>query len=160
MVSGYAPTNIRVFYQIAQESIAAVRADLAANRRPKPNGEPGFIIRWDPDRKGFKTAFVAIVFSGIFIESALHILIAQRLGVGTAESEDRKTYEEKLELLGCTDADLVGRCMEYRNSRKAIVHEKAFLDDDTFCTAQDEAEKAIALVDLIVNRFSLVGSLI
>jgi hypothetical protein len=160
MASEFAPTNIRVFWQIAQESIAAVRADLAANRRPKSNGEPGFIITFDPDRKGFKAAFVAIVFSGIFIESALHILIARSLGVAAAESGDRKSYEEKLELLGCTDADLVDRCKEYRKARKAIVHEKAFFDDGTVRTAQDEAEKAIALVELIVDRFNLAGSFI
>jgi len=148
-------TNASVFYQIAQESIAKVREDMALNRRPKPNGEPGFILTPDPERKGFKASFVAIVFSGFFIESALHILIARKCGVAIAKAAAHKSYEEKLKLLGCTDHALFELCKRFRIARREIVHEKAFIDNDRFLTAQDEAESAILLVNRIIEALDL-----
>lgn len=152
---GFVPTNIAVFYQIAQESIAKVREDIAANRRPKPNGEPGFILTLDPERKGYKASFVTIVFCGFFIESALHILIARKCGVAVAKAADHKSYEEKMKLLGCTDPAIFDLCKRFRVARREIVHEKAFIDNDKFLTAQDEAESAILLVNRIVAALDL-----
>ncbi len=98
---------------------------------------------------------MAIVFCGIFIESALHILIARKRGVAIAKAADHKCYEEKLRLLDCVDKGLFDLCKRYNDARREIVHEKAFQDNDRFLTAQDEAESAITLVARIVDIFDL-----
>ena len=151
----YVHTSIRYFYRIAQEAIAFVRADQKARVRPKPDGQPGSVLIWDPAQRGFKTSFVAIVFSGIFIEAALHQLIASRKGIDEAKRTDKWTYEKKLRLLGCGDESLFEHSKEYTIARREIVHEKAYLDDGNLHIAQQEAERAFELVEKIVELFDL-----
>ena len=148
-------TSIRYFYQIAQEAIAFVQEDLRARIRPKPDGQPGAGILWDPEQRGFKTSFVAIVFSGMFIEAALHQLIASRKGIEEAKRTDKWTYEKKLGLLGCSDTSLFLLCKEYSAARREIVHEKAYLEDGSLRIAQREAERAFELVEKIIELFDL-----
>jgi hypothetical protein len=149
-------TNVRVFYRIAQESYEEMNIHLNSNRRPKPNGEPGYIMTFDPEQKSFKNAFITIVFSGIFLESLLHLRIVKKYGLEVFKEYDRKPYEEKIKLLGCSDQSIIELCKKYRDARREIVHEKAYLNNDAFLrAAQEEAEIAIELVNKVVAYFKL-----
>jgi len=151
----FAHTNFRVFYKIAQEYYAAMNEFLNMYRRPKPNGEPGYILTLDPDQKSFKHAFITIVFSGVFLESILHLLIVKLKGIEAFKEYDRKIYEDKLQLLGCYDQSILDLCEKYRRARREVVHEKAHLDNDYFRAAQKKAEIAIELINKVVAYFKL-----
>ena len=148
-------TNVRVFYKIAQESYEKMNTYLNSNRRPKPNGEPGYIITFDPEQKSFMNALITIVFSGIFLESLLHLRIVKMHGLEVFKEYDRKSYEDKIKLLGCNDQSIIKLCRNYRNSRREIVHEKAYLDNDSIRAAQEEAEIAIKLINKVAAYFDL-----
>jgi len=126
-----------------------MRDDMAGRVRPKPDGEPGSIITYDPERKSFKNAFVTIVFCGVYLESLLHLLIVKRFGTEIYEQYDRRSYEDKLRLLGCTDEVILEGCRHYRDARRDVVHEKAHMDRNNIRIAQDEAKLAMALIDKI-----------
>jgi len=72
---------------------------LIQSRIPKPNGEPGWIITYDPEQRSFKNAFITIVFCGVFLEAMLHLLIVERKGFDIFNKYDRKSYKDKLQLL-------------------------------------------------------------
>jgi len=149
-------TNTRVFYKIAKEAYGAMDKDLNSSRRPKPNNDPGWIITYDPDQKSFKNAFITIVFCGVFLESLLHLLIVERKGLDIFMKYDRnKTYEDKLQLLGCDDQSILGMCRHYRDARREVVHEKAHLDNEKYRVAQKEAAYAMDLINKIVTHFNL-----
>ena len=120
-------TNIRAFYQIAKESYELMQREFESGRRPKPNGEPGEIITYDPDQKSFKSALIAITFCGIYLEALLHHLIIEKKGLPALKKceRNRDTYEKKLTLLGFTEQSILDECEPYRTARKEIVHEKA-----------------------------------
>ncbi len=153
--SDFVHTNFRVFYKIAKEAYEAMRNDLDSSRRPRPGGEPGWIITYDPDKKSFKNAFITIVFCGVQIEAVLHLLIVKYKGVEVFKKYDAKSYEDKLKLLGCTDKLIMELCERFRKTRREIVHEKAYLNAESFRIAQKEAETAIELVDKIIAYFKL-----
>src|SRR3972149_7174103 len=153
--NNFVHTNVHVFYKIAKESYAAMNEFTNRNRKPKPNSEPGYIITLDPEQKSFKHALITIVFCGMFFESILHLLIAKQKGLDTFREYDFKSYEEKLQLLGCADQSLLDICKQFREARKEIVHEKAFINADSLRIAQKEADVAIELIDKIVAHFKL-----
>ena len=64
--SDFVHTNVRFFYEIAKESYEVMKDEFDSHKRPKPGGEPGWILTWDPDHKSFKKAFVTIVFCGVW----------------------------------------------------------------------------------------------
>lgn len=143
-------SNIDVYWAIAEEAHAAMQASLSEYQTPKPNGELGFIIRNDPDRRSFKQAMIAIAFSGMVLDSLLYLLLLERLGKAKAAKVDRLPHEERVIALGITDAGLLGRVVAFREARKELVHEKAVdiseLGGQTMRTAQREAEHAVALI--------------
>lgn len=152
-------TNVDACLEIAEEALAeAERLDQIA-RTPKPNGEPGFIIQYDRERKSFKNSLIAIAFAGIYFEALLYIAGTKRYGKTTYERKyDRKTYEEKLQLLGIVDTRLLEQAAVFRKRRSELVHEKAVEISEVTAaamhTAQDEAKRAIALVREITREFS------
>lgn len=129
-----------------------------SGRRPKPDGEPGWILSYDPDQRGFKDAFVVIVFCGIYLEALLHLLIVQRHGDSVFKKYDRKSYGEKLSLLGCTDSSILSGCKHYQVVRREIVHEKAHSDSKIIRWAQDEASKSAQLIESINTYLKVVMS--
>ena len=143
-------SNIDVYWAIAEEAHASMEASLSEHRTPKPSGEPRFIIRIDPERRSFKQAMVAIVFSGLVLDSFLYLMLLERLGKVKAAKVDRLPHEERLQSLGVTDVALLGRVAEFREARKELVHEKAVdvseLGGQNVRTAQREADRAIALI--------------
>ena len=138
--------------------------DMARNVQPIPDGGGRAIKRFDPEQTSFKQAMVSIMFTCIWLEAMLHLLIVRRWGKSRFEELDWRPYEGKLEALGCNDEDLLRRAVRLRKTRKGLVHEKAHLefnDEGEFMgellTAQEEAENARAVMEGVENWFG-VGS--
>jgi hypothetical protein len=150
-------TNVDVYFSIAEE--AQVEAERLENlaRRPNPNG--GFIITYDPERKSFKQALIAITFAGIFLESLFYIRGVKQFGRGEYNKKyDRKSYEEKLRSFGVTDQILLAEAERFRKMRRDLVHEKAVevsdLTADAIHVAQHEARKAVSFVKTVAERLA------
>ena len=142
-------SNLRVYERIARDAQAESQRLLKAGRRPKPGGEPGYIVTFDSDQQSFKSALIAIVFAGIYLESLLYLEGTSTLG---KNYDDRACYEQKLEALGVTDPQVLEQCRDFRISRKRLVHEKAGSPADLgeIRVGQDDAERAIAFLDAVV----------
>jgi hypothetical protein len=128
-------TNLDVYLAIAEEALVECERLEKESRTPKPDGEPGFIVKYDPERKSFKNGLIAITFAGIFLEAYFYIVGVSRFGrTEYNKTHDRKTYEQKLILFGISDPALLARCGHFREMRKDVVHEKAAetLDVDNF----------------------------
>ena len=143
-------TNVRIFRSIADSAYKKMSEDLCAGISPKPDGSHGVVKTLDPEQMSFKEAMISIVFSCIWLEAILHLLIVQEYGREFYEKVDRnKSYKEKLRLLKCDDDELLRNVERLRTARKEIVHEKAHFEFDNlgkfegnFMLAQDEAENA------------------
>ena len=143
-------TNVHIFGAIADAAYERMYEDMANNVRPMPDGSSRFIKVFDPEQNSFKDAMVSIVFSCIWLEALLHLLIVEKLGRECFKKVDRRlSYGEKLGLLGCSDEKLLEWIVQLQESRRQLVHEKAHLeytDEGVFAgevkTAQDEAENA------------------
>lgn len=134
-------TNVSTYKTIAQEAYEKMASANKSGRTPKADGT-GWILKYDPERTSFKSAMISIVFTGMWLEALLHLLIVSRHGEHKYREYDRKIYEEKLLLLGITDNDLIEQVKRFRIIRKELVHEKAHFDIESLKTAQDEAEIA------------------
>ena len=155
MASEYKPifTNVRIFSSIAHTAYKKMSEDMRKSIRPKPDGSPGVIKEFDPTQVSFKEAMISIVFSCIWLEATLHLLIVQNRGRECFKKVDRSPYEEKLRLLECGDERLLRNVNRLQIARKELVHEKAHFDfsesgefTGKLMTAQDEAENARAVV--------------
>ena len=142
-------TNVRIFGAIAETAFTRMSEDMAKNIRPASGGGSGTIKTYDPEQKSLKDALICIVFSCIWLEALLHLLIVRQFGRKCFKKVDRWPYGKKLELLGCTNVELLKQVGQLRESRKEIVHEKAYFEftaDGEFKgevkAAQDEAENA------------------
>lgn len=150
-------TNVAVYREVVEESYASMQETMRKQCRPKSNGDPGLIKIYDPSKKSFKQAMICIVFAGMWLEAELHIQLGWRRGKDVAKEFDRKTWEEKLRILGVDDGELLEKVCEFRKSRKDLVHEKAFFSQDYFSVAQDSAELAFRLVGLVEKSLRVVG---
>lgn len=139
-------TNVEVYREIADEAYQGMVTLTAAARRPKPDGSPGWIVTYDPGQTSFKQAMISLVFTGMWLEAALHLLIVTTYGKDKFKEYDRKSYEEKLSLLGCNDQELLKSVSRFRKARRDMVHEKAHFDNSEIKWAQKEAENAHALI--------------
>ena len=143
-------TNVHIFGAIADAAYTRMSDDMDKNIRPMPDGSPGTIKTFDTEQKSFKEAMISIVFSCIWLEALLHLLIVRKFGRKCFEKVDRRlSYGKKLQLLGCTDEQLLEWTGQLQESRRQLVHEKAHLeytDEGVFTgevkTAQAEAEHA------------------
>ena len=142
-------TTSSVYLMIAREAAENMDKELSKIMRPKPTGEAGFVITFDPERKSFKEALIAIVFSGIYLDAVLHIQIAKKLGLHQCKTLDKASYEVKLRKLGCTDESIINDAQRYRLSRREVVHEKSYLNKYSMNIAQDEARLSIDLVERV-----------
>jgi len=147
-------TNIGIYKAIADEAHLEIVQLMESGRRPKPDGSAGWIKTFDPNQTSFKQSMVSIVFTGMWLEALMHLLIVKKYGKDEFKKYDFKTYEEKLKLLGCMDEKLLHRVSRFRGIRKSLVHEKAFFDEDGIKKAQDEAENAHEILVAIHNHFS------
>lgn len=153
-------SNADIYLAIAQEAHASMRAELAKVVKPKPDGTPGYIMRFEPDRRSFKDAMVTVVFAGIYLEALLYLSLRNRFGRADALKIDRDRYEDRLKRLGVTDTDLLQRVAAFREARRDLVHEKAVAPDEleshTIRIAQDTADNAISLLQDI-RRLLIAG---
>lgn len=147
-------TNAEVYRAIADEAYQKMVQSIEAGRRPKPDGSTGWIVTYDPDQTSFKQAMISLVFTGMWLEAMMHLLIVKAHGKDGFKEYDFKSYEEKLTLLGCTDEELLNSVSRFRKARRALVHEKAHFDDGEIRWAQKEAENAHGLLTAIYERFS------
>ncbi len=146
--------NLHIYLAIAKDSLAESDRIGAAQTRPKPNGEKGSIITFDPKRSSYKYSLIAIVFAGIYLEALLYIKGVQQLGKAVYDKDkiDRKVYEDKLKTLGITDPQILAAFKHFRTVRNELVHEKAFQQSESdFWFAQEEAHKAIDLIDRVTK---------
>jgi hypothetical protein len=146
-------SNAKIYLDIAVDAYEMSKQIEVASRRPKPDGQPGFVITYDP--KSFKQSLIAIAFAGIYLEALLYIVGVGKLGKEGYNKIDRKEYEKKLEALGVTDPNTLGTCKKFREARNDLVHEKAIhpqaVGEVTFREAQREAGNAIAFVRSITD---------
>jgi hypothetical protein len=148
-------SNANIYLTIAVEALKASKRLDEASRRPKPDGQPGFVVTLDPERKSFKQSLVAIVFAGIYLEALLYIVGVAKFGKGGYEKIDLQHYENRLVALGISDQETLKACKQFREARKDLVHEKAIdpqaVGEATFRAAQREAENAVAFVQSITG---------
>lgn len=142
-------TNVEVYGAIAVEAYQKMVQSIEAGRRPKPDGSVGWIVKIDPAQTSFKQAMICLVFTGMWLEAMMHLLIVKEHGENRYKEYDFKSYEEKLTLLGCTDKELLTSVSRFRKGRKTLVHEKAHFDDVEIRWAQKEAENAHGLLTAI-----------
>jgi deoxycytidylate deaminase len=145
-------SNARIFYEMASASHANMQSLINAGKRKKPNGEVGHIVTYDPDHKSFKEALSVIVFSGVYLEALLHLLIVKEHSKSVFKKNDKK-YEIKLKLLGCNDKQLLAECAHYRTIRREVVHEKAHFDSKKLRVAETEAERAFSFIESLRTFF-------
>ena len=143
-------SNLGVYLSIAEEALEeSERLEISA-RSPKPDGKPGFVIQYDPERKAFKNSLITVTFAGIYLEALLYIVGISRIGKTEYLKIDQKHYEEKLKKLGLTDSELLDTCKRFRKVRNDLVHEKALesaeMIEGEFFFAQREARNAVSFV--------------
>ncbi|MFX0203726.1 MAG: hypothetical protein ACFFCW_47110 [Candidatus Hodarchaeota archaeon] len=147
-------TNIAIYKAIADEAHQKMVQLMEAGRRPKPDGSAGWIITYDPNQTSFKQSMISIVFTGMWLEALMHLLVVKKYGKDKFKEYDFEPYEKKLQLLGCTDKKLLDRVSRFRKTRKSLVHEKAHFDFGEIKKAQDEAENAHEMLVAIHKHFS------
>ncbi len=145
-------SNISTYKAIALDAHKSMQELLDAGRRPKDDGSPGYILTYDPDHKCFKQAMITIVFTGMWLDALLHLLIVQDHGLKIFKKYDHKSYEDKIRFLGCSDQHILDEVKKFRALRNELVHEKAYCDDGQLKTAQDEADNAYNLL-VSVDKF-------
>ena len=150
-------TNISIYKIIAEEAHQKMRELIDAGRRQKTDGSQGWVITYDPTQGSFKQAMISIVFTGMWLEAMLHLLIIQEYGEQKFKEYDFKPYEEKLKLLGCSDQQIIDRATRFRKVRKELVHEKAHCDNGEIRTAQNEADNAKELLVLLQKQFFTIN---
>ena len=109
MTSEHKPilTNVGVYRSIADAAYRKVSEDMGENVRPRPDGDPGVIKAFDPEQLSFKQAMISVVFTCIWLEATLHLLIVGKHGRKCFREVDKVPYETKLHLLGCRNAESV-----------------------------------------------------
>jgi hypothetical protein len=147
-------TNISTYKAIAEEAYQKMRESIDSCRRPKPDGSAGLVITYDPSQSSFKQSMITIVFTGMWFEAIMHLLIVETYGREKFKEYDFKSYEEKLQLLGCLDQQIIDRVTRFHKTRKVLVHEKAHFNDAEIRRAQDEAHSAYELLVALHNEFS------
>ena len=98
-------------------------ADMAENVRAVPGG--AVVKTFDPEQLSFKQAMISVVFTCIWLEAVLHLLIVRNLGREAYTNKvDFSGYAAKLTLLGCGDEDLLRNAERLREARRELIHEK------------------------------------
>jgi hypothetical protein len=163
-------SNVSVFYSIAQTASRRSKELTEQAKTPMP-GEPGrFVIKWDPGQEGFKNAFVAIVFSGVYLDALLNIEGARRLGEDKYRKLYMQKYEDRLKALDVTDAQLLIDCEKFRGIRNEVTHEKAIFADPLtgvmtslgsmeISTAQEDAWFSASFIDRVTTELKKLGGM-
>ncbi len=149
----FALSNVATYKAIALDAHKEMHERINSGRRLKDDGSPGWIITFDAERRSFKKAMIAIVFTGMWLEALLHLLIVRDHGIEKFKEFDFKSYADKMRLLGCSDQRFLDAAEKFRQCRKELVHEKAHFDTSEIKTAQDEADNAHQLLLAVDSLF-------
>jgi hypothetical protein len=145
-------TNLATYKAIAEEAYTQMVKANESSRTPRSDGA-GWIIRYDPEQASFKSAMIVVVFTGMWLEALMHMLIMREHGEAKYHEYDRKSYEQKLQVLGVMDKTLLSKVERFRLTRKELVHEKAYFDQAAIKTAQKEAQIAHEVMSEIDGLF-------
>ena len=144
-------SNASIYKEIAEEAYSKMCLLLEEGRTPKDDGSGGYIIKYDPAHNSFKQSLIVVVFTGMWLEAILHQLIVSKHGGDEFKKYDFKPYREKLALLGVSDSEILDKVDSFKNTRKELVHEKAFFDSGEIKVAQKEAELAHQVMSSIFH---------
>jgi hypothetical protein len=147
-------TNISIYKSISDEAYLNMKELIESGRSPKPDGSEGSVITYDSEHKSFKQAMISIVFTGMWLEVLMHLLIVKKYDEKKFKKYDFKSYKEKLSLIGCPDQDILDRAQRFQKCRKELVHEKAHFDTGEIKNAQEEALNTHELLVGISEYFS------
>jgi len=147
-------SNISVYKAISEEAYQKMQELIENGRTPKSDGSGGWVIKYDPEHNSFKQAMISIVFTGMWLEALMHLLIIKKHDIKTFKDYDFKSYEDKLSLLGCSDKNILNLAKRFRKCRKELVHEKAHLDKGEINEAQEEANNAHKLLISVSKYFA------
>lgn len=154
-------SNACVYKAIADESHDRMSKSIKRGRKPRIDGKPGYVIRLDPSKRSFKSALIAIVFSGIYLEALIFITALRLFDRKKALSIDRKQLEDRLKELGIADPSLLERAKRFRLARKELVHEKAIdFDNPTGELLRFDSEvanRAISLANDLQKKLAALG---
>ena len=151
----YTITNVEIYKAIALEAYEEMVSLDSSSKKPKGDGSDGFVVNYDPEHKSFKKSIIVVVFTGMWLESFLHMMIVQKHGIDEFRKVDRKyNYEKKLKMIGISSTDLLDKVKRLRGTRKELVHEKAFLDNGKIKKAQDEAVLANEIMNEIIRQIN------
>lgn len=89
-------TNIAIYKAIAEEAHQKMHELIDSCRRPKPDGSVDWVITYDPSQSSFQQSMIAIVFTGMWLEGLMHLLIVERYGEQKFKEYHFKSYEEKM----------------------------------------------------------------
>jgi len=145
-------SNALIYKLISEEAYGKMVEASKKGRRPKYDGTEGFILTFDPSHTSFKQSMIVVVFTGMWLEAVLHQLIVSNHGEKTFKKYDFKPYRDKLILLGVTDEALLNDVVDFKATRKEIVHEKAYFDSGEIRIAQTEAELAHSIMERISSE--------
>jgi len=137
-------TTVDIYRDIAIEAYETMCETIGRDTTPIP-GSSGVIKKVDLKYTSFKYAMFTIVFTGIWLKANTHLLIVQTFGKNKFKDYDFKPYEERLKALGIQDSTVLSRVKNFRNDRRELVHEKAFLDKG-IRIAQKEAKRTFHLL--------------
>ena len=167
MISAHRPvlTNVGIFRSIADDAYRQMSTDMDAHLRAVAEGSDVVVKTFDSEQLSFKQAMISVVFTCIWLEATLHLLIVGKCGrKGYTNKVDGSGYVAKLKLLDCRDEELLSNVERLRKARRELVHEKAhceFNDAGEFTGelrgAQDEAENARAVMLAVEKRFGRAG---
>lgn len=62
------PSNVDVYAAIAEEAFAEMEKRLTEGRKLRADGK-GYINKFDPSQKSFKSALISITFSALWLEA-------------------------------------------------------------------------------------------
>jgi hypothetical protein len=163
-------SNVTLFRQMAEEAAAKSLQSLNLHRTLKPNGEPGFIMRADPDRVSMKQGLIAIAFAGMYLEALIRISTRKARDKGlrfVSKANEKKRYGGKLEAVGLKDQALIDESDHFNAVRDDLIHEEPYelstepnavnhLPHFEIFVAQDEAQKAVALIGRVAAKLGAI----
>lgn len=93
-------TNFKIYKAIADEAHEKMVHLMEMGRWPKSDGSGRWTITHDPNMTSFKHAMISIVFTGMWLDACLHLLLVRKYGKREFEKmkldKPGKTYEIKL----------------------------------------------------------------
>ncbi|MCR4291092.1 MAG: hypothetical protein NUV86_12625 [Candidatus Scalindua sp.] len=147
-------SNISVYKAISEEAYLEMVELQENGRSPKPDGGEGWVVKHDPQQSSFKQAMISIVFTGMWLEAFFHHEIIKQKSKKQFKKHSKKSYKEKLELIGINESDILDRVDSFQKTRNELVHEKAFSGKNEIKLAQDEAKHAYEIIEYVSNVFN------